>query len=65
MKRHSALLYYEGGGTNAFKRSKNNYHDFLIMKNANPNEGGPVGPAAKKSSGPDGKKAGLGPAGPL
>ena len=36
-----------------------------IMKNANQNGGGPVGPAAKKSSRPDIKNAGLGPAGPL
>ena len=31
------------------------------QKNANQNEGGPVGPAARRSSGPDSKNAGHGP----
>ena len=53
------------GGTNALKRSKSNYHHFFIMKNAKINDSGPVGPAARKNSGPDSKNAGLGPAGPL
>ena len=35
------------------------------MKNIEANMSGPVGPAVGKTCGPDSKKVGLGPAGPL
>ena len=65
---HAIIILHSAsgcGGTNAFKGFENNYHHFLTLKNAKQNASGPVGPAVKKSSGPDSKNAGLGPAGPL